>query len=185
MKQKAILAILSLVAIFILAACTAQVQKTVQVEKPQIQQPAEPAAPSAPQATAPAGPASDSTAIPADTSNPALGSDTIKNTVGEVNPAPDGQVSAPVKEFTMSAKKWEFNPPRIEVNKGDSVVLKITSTDVAHGFNLPDFNIREDLNPGQEVTIRFVADKTGTFNFYCDIFCGAGHREMTGELIVR
>ncbi len=182
MKQKAILAILSLVAIFILTACTAQVQKTVQVEKPQIQQPAEPAAPSAPQATAPTEPVVATAPVK---TTPSLGSDTIKNTIGEVNPASDGQVSSPVKEFTMTAKKWEFNPPRIEVNKGDSVVLKITSTDVAHGFNLPDFNIREDLNPGQEVTIRFVADKTGTFNFYCDIFCGAGHKEMTGELIVR
>jgi cytochrome c oxidase subunit 2 len=27
-------------------------------------------------------------------------------------------------------------------------------------------------------------DKTGTFTFLCDVFCGSGHEDMSGTLIV-
>lgn len=89
-----------------------------------------------------------------------------------------------VKEFTMTAKKWEFSPSTITVKKGDAVKLSITSIDVAHGFGLNDFGIKERLEPGKTTNIEFVADKTGTFTFFCSVFCGDGHGEMTGTLIV-
>lgn len=90
-----------------------------------------------------------------------------------------------VKEFTMTAKNWAFEPSTITVNKGDKVRIKITSVDVEHGFALPDFNVDVDLQPGQTQTVEFVADKTGTFSFRCSIPCGEGHREMRGVLIVK
>lgn len=88
------------------------------------------------------------------------------------------------KEFVVTAKQWSFSPATIKVKKGDKVVLKITSTDVSHGFNLPTFNINETLEPGKTKTVEFVADKTGTFTFSCSVACGAGHKAMTGTLIV-
>jgi cytochrome c oxidase subunit II len=33
-------------------------------------------------------------------------------------------------------------------------------------------------------TLRLTPDKTGTFTFACDVFCGSGHEDMTGTLIV-
>jgi cytochrome c oxidase subunit 2 len=52
------------------------------------------------------------------------------------------------------------------------------------GFNLPDYGVRTDIVPGQEAVLRFVADKPGHFTFLCDVFCGNGHENMSGELVV-
>ncbi len=92
---------------------------------------------------------------------------------------------ADVKEFTMTAKRFDFEPSTITVNEGDKVKIKITSTDVEHGFSLPDFNINERLIPDLEVVVEFIADKTGTFTYRCNVPCGSGHGAMKGALIVK
>jgi len=35
------------------------------------------------------------------------------------------------------------------------------------------------------VEFEFVADKVGEFNFFCNVYCGEGHSEMGGKLVVR
>ncbi len=95
-----------------------------------------------------------------------------------------GTSDASVKVFTMTAKRWEFDPNVIRVKQGDRVRLLVTSQDVTHGFSLPDFNVNETLPPGQTVTIEFTADRQGTFEFRCSVFCGEGHRGQRGTLIV-
>jgi heme/copper-type cytochrome/quinol oxidase subunit 2 len=49
------------------------------------------------------------------------------------------------------------------VKKGDLVVLKITSSDVVHGFSLKDFGIflGDGIRPGKMVLASFEADKVG------------------------
>ena len=89
-----------------------------------------------------------------------------------------------VKEIEVTAKKWEFTPDPIRVNLGDRVRLKITSIDVAHGFDLADFGISQRLNPGVTETVEFTADKKGSFTFFCNVQCGSGHGGMRGTLIV-
>mgnify|MGYP001611207042 CR=1 FL=1 len=93
-------------------------------------------------------------------------------------------IESAVKEFDITAKKWDFTPSTITVNQGDKVILHITSTDVKHGFGLTDFGVKGDLNPGETTTIEFTADKKGTFTFFCSVQCGSGHSEMKGKLIV-
>lgn len=88
-----------------------------------------------------------------------------------------------VKEISMTAQTWEFTPSTITVNKGDRVKLMIKSLDTKHGFALPDFNVQQDLNPGDNA-VEFTADKAGTFDFRCFNFCGSGHSGMAGKLIV-
>ena len=90
-----------------------------------------------------------------------------------------------VKEFNVIAKKWDFSPDTITVNEGDTVVLNVESIDVSHGFVLPEFGVSEFLSPGNTVKIEFVADKKGTFSFFCNVFCGSGHSGMRGTLIVQ
>ena len=92
--------------------------------------------------------------------------------------------SFPVKEFTMTAKQFQFDPSVITVKQGDKVRIKITSLDVPHGFALPDFNINQNLEPKKEVIVDFIADKKGEFPFHCSVICGQGHKEMTGKLVV-
>ena len=90
-----------------------------------------------------------------------------------------------VKEFKMTAKQFTFSPETIEVNKGDKVKLVVTSVDVPHGISIPEYGINERLNPGQPITIEFVADKQGTFTAFCSVFCGSGHSSMKGKIIVK
>ena len=84
----------------------------------------------------------------------------------------------------VSSHKFEFVPAAITLKKGVPVVFELTSTDVIMGFNVPDFKNRATIIPGVVTRIRIVPDKVGTFTFFCDIFCGAGHEEMSGLITV-
>ena len=82
------------------------------------------------------------------------------------------------------AKKFEFVPGEIRVGRGEAVALRFTAPEVPMGFNLADFDLRADIVPGRVTTVQFTADKAGTFTFLCDVFCGTGHEDMSGTLIV-
>ena len=82
------------------------------------------------------------------------------------------------------AKKFEFVPGEIRLKKGETVTLQFTAPEVPMGFNLADFNLRTDIVPGKVATLQFTPDKAGSFTFLCDIFCGSGHEDMNGTLIV-
>ena len=77
--------------------------------------------------------------------------------------------------------------PVIEVSKGDQVVLKLRSADVTHGFSLKAYGIyvAKAIKPGKTVYVSFKADRTGTFIFMCNVFCGDVHQHMQGKLVVR
>ena len=93
--------------------------------------------------------------------------------------------SSEVKEFKITAKQFQFEPSTIEVNKGDKVKLVVTSVDVPHGISIPEYGINERLDPGKPVTIEFTAEKEGTFTSFCSVFCGSGHSNMKGKIVVR
>jgi cytochrome c oxidase subunit II len=82
------------------------------------------------------------------------------------------------------AKKFEFVPGEIRVKQGESVTLQFTAPEVPMGFNLADFKLRADIMPGKTTSVELTPDKAGTFTFLCDVFCGSGHEDMSGTLIV-
>ena len=88
------------------------------------------------------------------------------------------------REIHITAKKFEFTPDTITLKKGEPVVLLLSSQDRKHGFHLREFGIRADVNPGETARIRFTPNKTGKFTFSCDVFCGEGHEDMTGTMVV-
>jgi len=64
-----------------------------------------------------------------------------------------------VMEFEMDARRFAFEPGTITVSKGDTVRLKITSSDVTHGIIIDGYDIDENLPSGEEVIVEFVAEK--------------------------
>jgi len=84
----------------------------------------------------------------------------------------------------VTARKFVFLPREITLKKGVPVVLEFVTADVVMGFNAPDFKVRADIIPGQVSRVRLTPDKTGTFTFLCDIFCGEGHEGMNGQIHV-
>jgi cytochrome c oxidase subunit 2 len=87
-------------------------------------------------------------------------------------------------EIRISAKKFEYHPNKVTAKLGQPVVLVLTSEDRIHGFKMPDFGLRTDIVPGQETRVTLTPDKAGSFTFFCDVFCGDGHEEMEGTLVV-
>ena len=87
-------------------------------------------------------------------------------------------------EISVMARKFDFTPDTIKVKVGQPVTLVLTSFDRIHGFKMPEFGIRTDIIPDQETRVTITPQKTGTFAFFCDVFCGDGHEDMGGTLVV-
>lgn len=95
------------------------------------------------------------------------------------------EYTGPVREFQVKAFKWGFDPEIIEVEEGDRVILHLETLDVAHGLAINEFRVQQPILPGKSVTVDFIADKAGTYTFYCSVPCGVGHSDQKGTLIVK
>lgn len=118
------------------------------------------------------------------------GASTSDTSVTGDNPSPTDQPSssdstATVKSFTIEGANFKFNPNQITVNKGDTVRITFKNTEGTHNFIIDDFNVKSKLlKTGEEDTVSFVADKTGSFDYYCSV---GNHRAMgmQGTLVVQ
>jgi cytochrome c oxidase subunit 2 len=88
------------------------------------------------------------------------------------------------REIKVTARRFEFSPKTITVSNGERVRLVVTSEDVDHGFAIKEFDIEQEIKAKQTKVIELTANKEGRFQFYCSVFCGEGHPDMVGELIV-
>jgi cytochrome c oxidase subunit II len=93
--------------------------------------------------------------------------------------APEPQV------VKLVAQRFHYTPNDFRVTAGRPVVLEITSLDFVHGFNIPDLKLRADLPPGKVTRLRFTVEKPGSYDFLCDNFCGDGHEQMNGRMVVQ
>jgi cytochrome c oxidase subunit 2 len=88
------------------------------------------------------------------------------------------------REIRISVRRFEFHPDKVTAKAGQPVILVLTSEDRIHGFKMPDFGVRADVVAGQETRLTLLPTRAGSFPFLCDIFCGDGHEDMEGTLIV-
>ena len=63
-----------------------------------------------------------------------------------------------------------------------TVVLSITSQDVAHSWWIPELGGKMDALPGHENQTWFKATEPGVFRGQCAELCGEGHAAMTGSV---
>ena len=96
-----------------------------------------------------------------------------------------GQSAVNEQVIQVTAQRFTFTPSEIVVKKGQPVVLEFTSLDFVHGFNIPSLKLRADLPPGKITQVRFTPDQVGEHPFVCDNFCGSGHEEMHGRIVVK
>jgi len=95
-----------------------------------------------------------------------------------------GELVNGVRIVKIQARRFEFDPGTVVVKAGEKVRLEVTSEDVVHGIRIKDFDINRKLKPGEAETITFATEKPGRHHFQCSIYCGKGHDDMHGELIV-
>jgi cytochrome c oxidase subunit 2 len=86
---------------------------------------------------------------------------------------------------------WLFEYPgkgvtvgELHVPVGKSIKLQMKAVDVLHAFWLPQFRIKQDVMPGLDSELQFVATKTGTYPVFCAELCGSYHGSMRTQIIV-
>ena len=74
--------------------------------------------------------------------------------------------------------------PILELEKGQSYRIHLSSLDLQHGFSLQPTNINIQVHPGLEHIITLTPTADGTFGIICNEYCGLGHHTMTGKIYV-
>ncbi len=72
----------------------------------------------------------------------------------------------------------------LHVEKGKAYKFEVTSKDVIHSFNIPDYVVLMDAVPGRINTVWFAPDKAGEFEIQCREYCGLIHYNMRAKLYV-
>jgi cytochrome c oxidase subunit II len=104
------------------------------------------------------------------------------NHVGEyqgipiVEPAPGG-------DAYLLAKMWSWTPI-LRLREGQTYRLHISSADLQHGFSLQPMNMNFHVLPGYDHVLTIVPNRRGEYSIVCNEFCGIGHHQMTGRIIV-
>jgi len=96
------------------------------------------------------------------------------------------QVPKGALEVTATARTWSWSftyangrtSPKLIVPVGQPVLVNLVSLDVLHGFYLPAFRVKRDVVPGMKNHAWFVADKPGTYDLFCSVYCGTDHSGM-------
>ena len=89
-------------------------------------------------------------------------------------------------QVTATARQWSWSfsyangrtSPKLYVPVGKPVLVNLVSLDVLHGFYIPAFRIKHDVVPGMKNHVWFVADKPGSYDLFCSVYCGTGHSAM-------
>ncbi len=103
-------------------------------------------------------------------------------------PQPDFTVDVVGHQFYF---EFFYPPDYAESTQGDLFVeedkivgLRVTSTDVIHGFGVPELGVMIDAVPGRTNYFWFKADNPGEYKIQCRELCGAGHGAMNGTVVV-
>ncbi len=103
----------------------------------------------------------------------------------------DVPANAEVIKVTGQQWYWSFEHAdgtkevsTLHVQKGHAYLFEITSRDVMHSFNIPDWVVFEDAVPGHTNHAWFAPDQVGTYPIQCREYCGLLHYNMRGSLIV-
>jgi heme/copper-type cytochrome/quinol oxidase subunit 2 len=99
-------------------------------------------------------------------------------------PLPVQPIAPQERIFRIDARQFAYSPSELRVNPGDTVTLQLVSTDVVHGLYVDGYDVSVEADPGQTATLTFVADRSGSFRFRCNVTCGAMHPFMIGKLTV-
>jgi cytochrome c oxidase subunit II len=88
------------------------------------------------------------------------------------------------QHVAMQAMRFDYLPFEIKVKKGVPVALELSTLDRLHGFDAPSLGLHTQIQPGPPTVLHFTPEKAGTYGVHCDIFCGDGHEDMAGRIIV-
>lgn len=103
------------------------------------------------------------------------------SSVGIASSAP---MTTEPRVIMMSAENWQFTPNVIHAKQGEKVTIHLSGLSGTHGFTAPGLNINTSVVAGNSVEVTLPTEKTGTFQFFCSIPCGSGHKDMKGQIVI-
>lgn len=83
----------------------------------------------------------------------------------------------------LIARLWQWWP-MLELEKGKTYRLHLSSMDWNHGFSLQPVNLNMQVVPGYEMVVSITPDKAGEYSIVCNEYCGIGHHTMLGKVFV-
>ena len=102
--------------------------------------------------------------------------------------APSGDAASQTTEprtVDVVVRRFAFEPATIDAVEGERLRVLVRSADGPHGFEIKRFKVSKEIPRGTEpVAIEFTASEVGTFPILCSLFCGDGHNDMKGALVV-
>jgi cytochrome c oxidase subunit 2 len=91
--------------------------------------------------------------------------------------------------FDVRAQQFAFVIPGKAIKAGVPVKFHLTSGDVNHGFAVfnehNEFLFQAQVMPGKTQDYVYTFKKPGRYRVVCFEYCGVGHAEMRGQLVVR
>jgi cytochrome c oxidase subunit 2 len=87
-------------------------------------------------------------------------------------------------EAYFVARVFSFSPAEIRVPAGSRVTFYVTSTDVEHGFSIPETGVNTMVTPGWVSSVSHTFKQRGTFLLVCNEYCGASHHLMAAKVTV-
>ena len=104
--------------------------------------------------------------------------------IGDSRPS-SAQTSDP-RVIEITVRRFAFEPSEVEATIGEKLQLDVRSADGVHGLEIKRLKVKQEIPRGGEpVTIDFTATTEGRFPILCSEYCGNGHDDMSGVLIVR
>lgn len=89
----------------------------------------------------------------------------------------------PGSDVYLLGRLWQWWP-LLELEKGQTYRLHISSMDWQHGFSVQPVNINTQIVPGYEMVLTITPDTDGDQTIICNEYCGIGHHNMVGKIYV-
>jgi len=89
----------------------------------------------------------------------------------------------PGSDVYLTARVWLWYPS-LELEKGQTYRLHLSSIDLQHGFSLQPMNLNIQVHPGYEHVLTISPDQARDYGIVCNEYCGFGHHTMLGKLYV-
>ncbi len=101
-------------------------------------------------------------------------------------PAPPAAQTPEPREIEIVVRRFAFEPAEVTAAVGERLRLLVRSADGVHGVEIETFRVNKEIpRGGKPVAIEFTASREGRFPILCSEYCGDGHDEMKGMLVVQ
>lgn len=85
---------------------------------------------------------------------------------------------------TIKAMMFGYQPNKLEIPVGATVLFQVTSQDVVHSFTIPQTNVNMMVTPGHINQAEHTFKEAGSYLVICNEYCGTGHHYMQMEIEV-